>query len=155
MINTPNVKAKLRVLELCEVLKHFKSLERKDRRKLQRCLKKVRQKGNRHRRMRDVAPVEMDQLTDAEFKSMFRLNRDGFNFLLEKIEPLIGGTNEQQAKNSSGSVITPTIKLACTLRYLAGGSFHDICFGWGIAKSTFYSDGVGGIIWPTIDAIDR
>lgn len=39
-----------------------------------------------------------------------------------------------------------------TLRWLAGGSYLDICFGWGIASSTFYSD--RGALWPTIDALD-
>jgi hypothetical protein len=36
---------------------------------------------------------------------------------------------------------------------LAGGSYVDICFAWGIASSTFYSS--RGALWPTIQAIDR
>jgi hypothetical protein len=46
-------------------------------------------------------------------------------------------TNQQMAKSSSGSSIPNATKLYATLRYLAGGSFHDICFAWGIAKSSF------------------
>jgi hypothetical protein len=45
---------------------------------------------------------------------------------------------EQKAINSSGSAISPTARLAVTLRFLAGGSYLDLCFAWAISKSAFY-----------------
>jgi hypothetical protein len=63
-------------------------------------------------------------------------------------------TNQQMAKSSSGSSIPNATKLYATLRYLAGGSFHDICFAWGIAKSSFF-DPEKGVLWPAIKAIDE
>ena len=60
--------------------------------------------------------------------------------------------SDQFAVLSSGSSISVRTRLAVTLRWLAGGSYLDICFGWGIASSTFYSD--RGALWPTIQATD-
>ncbi len=40
-----------------------------------------------------------------------------------------------------------------TLRWLAGGSYMDLCFAFGIGVSSFYSD--RGVIWPTIEALDE
>ncbi len=34
----------------------------------------------------------------------------------------------------------------------AGGSYIDLCFAWGVTRSTFYSE--RGIIWPTIETVD-
>jgi hypothetical protein len=48
--------------------------------------------------------------------------------------------------------IMPEIRLAITLRWLAGGSYLDICFAFGISRGTFYKD--NGVLWGTIGAID-
>jgi hypothetical protein len=42
---------------------------------------------------------------------------------------------------------------AVTLSWLAGGSYVDLCFVWGIEVSSFYSD--RGVIWPSIEALDE
>jgi hypothetical protein len=59
------------------------------------------------------------------------------------------------AISSSGSPISKATTLYATLRYLAGGSFYDICFAWDIGKSTFFASDYHGVLWPTIDAIDK
>jgi hypothetical protein len=90
---------------------------------------------NRHRN-RGHALEEVEFLSERDFSSMFHMNRDGFQNLLNRI-PLLPDINEQMAKNSYGSIVSKATKLYSTLRYLAGGSFHDICFAWSIAQSTF------------------
>ena len=44
-------------------------------------------------------------------------------------------------------------KLAITLRWLAGGSYLDICFAFGISQGTFFKN--EGVLWGTIAAIDK
>lgn len=94
----------------------------------------------------------MDRLHPVFFKRMFRMDRSTFDELLEIITPHLVHRDEVKARNSSGSHIPPKIRLAVTLRWLAGASHLDLCFAWGIAHSTFFSD--RGILWPTIEAID-
>jgi hypothetical protein len=45
----------------------------------------------------------------------------------------------------------PQIKLAMSLRYLAGGNPLEFCFGYGISDKTFYSLKFG--IWNVLEAI--
>ncbi len=47
--------------------------------------------------------------------------------------------NSTKARNSSGSEISITTRLAVTLHWLAGASYLDLCFAWGISSSSFYS----------------
>ena len=54
----------------------------------------------------------------AEFTRRYRLNKANFDKVLELIRPQI------KPKRSDG--ISPEIKLACTLRWLAGGSYLDV-----------------------------
>jgi hypothetical protein len=52
------------------------------------------------------------------------------------------------ARSEAGPII-PEISLHCLMRYLAGGSYLDICALVSILNSTFYS-----ILWKTCDAIN-
>lgn len=108
--------------------------------------------GNRHLD-RGYALNQLDSTPDDEFQRMFRMTRAAFDALLLKIEPFMPVRNERMARISSGSVITNKTKLCCTLRWLAGGSYLDICWGWGIAQSSFFS--ADGVLWPTMEAIDE
>lgn len=109
---------------------------------------------NRHRN-RGYAIEEVTHIMESTFSSMFRMSRDGFEELLLLISPFMHDTDERMAVVSSGSFIAKRTKLFATLRWLAGGSYLDICFAWGISKSAFFSTAFEkGIIWPTIDAID-
>ena len=109
-----------------------------------------RTEGNRHRN-RGYALNEVQHLTDQEFLRMFRMSRAKFEELTLLIEDYMPDINEDMAKLSSGSTITNRTKLHVTLRWLAGGSYLDLCFGWGISIPSFYEI----CIWPTIDAIDQ
>ena len=72
---------------------------------------------------------QMDELTDDYFRRMFRLSRSAFTALLEKIsDDFI-----MPSVSSSGSAISPKTQLAVALRWLAGGSYIDICFAFGIS----------------------
>ena len=134
------------------VVKKIK-LSRKQKRNMRRKLaKKLKSACNRHRD-RPGVEIDMDTLSDTEFQRMFRLDRETFGELLQKITPFLPA-DEKKACNSSGSLITAKLRLACTLRWLAGGSYLDICFGFKVSKAAFFSETNRGIIWPVIDAID-
>ena len=55
--------------------------------------------------------------------------------------------------NKSGGAISTQVRLAVTLRWLAGASYLDLCFAWGISMSVFFSS--RGVLWPTIEAIEE
>lgn len=105
-------------------------------------------------RNRSYAIQEMDDLSDKEFTRMFRLNREAFYWLLNKITPLIA-PNASQVGNRyhcPDREITPKTRLAATMRWLGGGSYLDICFAFGVSEPSFYKE--SGVLWPTIAAID-
>ena len=107
----------------------------------------------RHRD-RSYALKEMDSLTDSQFTTMFRLNRQTFYWLLFKIKPLL--TAKGSLYNNtyhSEHVVDVKTKLAVTLRWLAGGSYLDICFAFGLSNGSFFRN--GGVLWGTMAAIDR
>jgi DDE superfamily endonuclease len=95
----------------------------------------------------------MDGLSPNTFKKMFRVDRETFDEVMERITPFVKVPNEVKAFNSSGGPITLKTRLAVSLRWLAGGSYLDLCFAWGIAFSTFYHP--TGVLWPTLEAIDK
>ena len=99
---------------------------------------------------RGFAIRQMNNLSEKDFKIMFRMSRASFEILLEKVTPLIQ-VQENFAILSSGSLISNTTKLAVTLRWLAGGIYLDLCFAWAISKSGFYQCE----LWPTIQALDK
>lgn len=92
-------------------------------------------------------------LRDDEFTRLFRIDRETFRDVLTKIEPYLPIINEQYAINSSGSMITNEMKLGMTLRWLAGGSYLDICAEYGVTSKSFYSK--KGVLWPTLEALDK
>ena len=87
----------------------------------------------------------MREHTDTEFKNMVRLNRTTFNALLGKISKYLGHKNEVKARAASGgfgSSISARTKLYCTLRWLAGGNYHDIADLFGISRGSFFVDSI-------------
>lgn len=109
--------------------------------------------SRRRDRDRAYALREINVLSDADFARMFRVSRERYSTILETIRGDIT-FDANKATNSSGSAITPETRLYCTLRWLAGGSHHDLCLAYGVARSTVYGADTG-IIWPTIHAIDK
>jgi hypothetical protein len=108
--------------------------------------------SNLHR-CRGFALGQMNELDDVTFKRMFRVDRAMFDMLIASISPYFRNLNVTRARNSSGSPISITTRLGVTLRWLAGGSYLDLCFAWGISASTFYHE--NGVLWPTVEALDK
>lgn len=128
-----------------------RSRPQNERKKLYKSPRKAR---NSHRN-RGYAIEEMINLKENHpqlFERMFRLDCASFDELVEILDPVLK-KNEDFAIRSSGSPIRTETRLAVTLRWLSGGSYIDICFAWGISKSSFYSD--HGVLWPTISALDQ
>lgn len=118
-------------------------------------MKSVQRRRERNRRRnRDFALNEMHEMSNAHFKRMFRMSRNTFDILEQKLHDLRGESSidEEQAARSSGSVISLRTRLACTLRWLAGGSYIDICFEFGVAPGSFFVD--GGVLWGTMDLLN-
>lgn len=95
----------------------------------------------------------MKNIDDVKFQRMFLLSRKAFYSLHELIKTDISPRSPQNAINSSGSPISSVAKLAATLRFLAGGSYLDICALFGLDPNNYFSKHY--VLWPTIDAIDR
>ena len=94
-------------------------------------------------------------MSDQDFRKMFRMKRSSFYELYSAIEPLLYAPNNLMACQSSGSCISKLTKLYCTLRWLSGGSYLDICVAYGVSQSSFFSTSFDiGIAWPMIDAIN-
>jgi hypothetical protein len=93
-------------------------------------------KGNVYRNRED-AEKTIDQLSDAYFTRMFRMNRESFDELLAKVSSHLQKKQETYAvrnvKGKKGSTVSPRIMLYATLRFLAGGSYTDICIVFRIA----------------------
>ena len=111
------------------------------------------------KRNRQAALDEMENLPENQFRRMFRMSRYAFDNLLQILEDAIDFDDEdeiisdRQATNSSGSRVSMRTALAVTLRWLAGGSYIDLCFTWGIATGSFYAD--NGVVWGTMELIDQ
>ena len=83
------------------------------------------------------------------FRRHLRMDYTSFCKLLSLIDPHQKEVNNEMALLRGGEVIKE-LRLYATLRYLAGGSYSDICFFCGISKSSFYR-----ILWDTIHAINK
>ena len=77
-----------------------KVYRRKWKRKQRRELEKRWRKANKHR-ARESTIIKIEDLSDAEFTRMFRLDRPTFSYLLEKITPHIV-VDEKKANDSPG-----------------------------------------------------
>lgn len=121
-----------------------------------RLLVKARKRERSIQRQRQYAIDTMEALSNKMFKLQYRMSRLSFNHLLAKLYHKldISERGKVNARNGSGSYVEPSIKLAVTLRWLAGGSHLDICFGYGISTSTFYNS-QNGILWKTLEYISE
>ena len=80
-----------------------------------------------------------------------RLDRASFNHLHGRIKSSIRTKNREQAKRSrsASGPVASEVRLAVTLRYLAGGMVDDLALIYHISKNEVYSS-----LWSTIDAIN-
>ena len=93
----------------------------------------------------------MDDLSDKEFRRTYRCTRASFDKLLEVLSKKID-LKFNHARKDTGGAIPLSVRLAMTLRFLAGASYLDLCMLYGVASGTFYKD--NGPIWTTIRALD-
>jgi hypothetical protein len=59
------------------------------------------------------------------FKTMFRMHRTAF----DKLVDLLDGALRRPTRRGLGGALEPWLMVAVGLRWLAGGSHHDIGFG--------------------------
>jgi DDE superfamily endonuclease len=83
------------------------------------------------------------------FRRHMRMSHESFVKLLSMIKPHISNPDVRMGA-LRGGVILPELRLYATLRYLAGGSYTDICFFCGISTSMFYSS-----VWEVIHGINK
>ena len=82
-----------------------------------------------------------DFMNEKEFREKFGLSHEAFDYLLglikDQISDSVGGRGGN--RNSEGP-LPPELKLAATLRWLRGASYHDLIFeeGFGMSRATFY-----------------
>ena len=100
-------------------------------------------------RNRDHALNQMEFMSDKNFGKMFRMSKRSFKVLLQKLDDL--NTKEDNYVDRKSYACMKT-KLAITLRWLAGGSYIDICFAFGIGTGSFFHD--DGVLWGTMRLID-
>ena len=96
---------------------------------------RVDRKAPNARRDRWLVLQKIARMSDAFFKRYFRMDRATFRSLLETISPQIT-RNAEKASNSSGSPIHPSIRLAIALRFLSGGSYLDLAFGFDVSHTS-------------------
>lgn len=75
-------------------------------------------------------------LDDPSFELTIRMNRRTFNLLVSLLEPSLLVDEEMSCRR--GGAINPSMCVYMTLRYLAGGSHHDLKSHLGISKASFY-----------------
>jgi hypothetical protein len=96
-----------------------------------------------------------DNLDDTTFRRMFRMSKESFERLCEKIlnsigvehfrpESFLSSGNYlpqlEAANNYLGGFISGELKVAITIRMLAGASYLDLIFGFSISRSTLYRE---------------
>ena len=81
------------------------------------------------------------------FHVKYRMSLDAFNELLDLLTPVLR-LKEQFAIVSGFEPICNELMLHCAIRYLARGSYHDICAIAHISKPSFFR-----LLWHTIDTI--
>ena len=81
----------------------------------------------------------MGEITNGDFRQMYRLTWDAFKKLLALLKPELEPIDQTRASNAKyGERVLPETKLAITLRYLAGSSIHDLKMLFKTSISTLY-----------------
>jgi hypothetical protein len=89
------------------------------------------------------------RLSELEFKKRYRLTVAAFNDLLAILRPQLEAINLQLARNSRGTPVAAEIRLACALRFLAGGMMLDLSEIFRLSMSECYRS-----VWRAIDGIN-
>ena len=83
----------------------------------------------------DMVGYLRQYLDDPSFELTIRMNRRTFNLLVSLLEPSLLVDEEMSCRR--GGAINPSMCVYMTLRYLAGGSHHDLKSHLGISKAAF------------------
>ncbi len=79
-------------------------------------------------------------IKEGEFSKMYRMRYERFCKLVQLLSPaLLVVVNQSKHRSFGAKHVYVELILHCLLRYMAGGSFHDIRVSAGLAKSTFFS----------------
>jgi hypothetical protein len=95
-------------------------------------------RGASIRRTRLCLSTVVRDLIESEFRRVFRMQKSAFISLLEVLLPDLQ-RDAAMALRSSGGCIDSEIRLALTLRILAGGSYLDSMILFGISRSSCYA----------------
>ena len=90
---------------------------------------------------------EVEFLKPNEFKRAYRMSLPAFNSLLYMLYWDI--FTEPKFVPCSKMPVIPELRLAITLRYLAGANIHDLWLRFGVSVTEVYKS-----IWMTVDAIN-
>ena len=92
----------------------------------------------------------IQRLTEAEFKLRYRVSSDSFYKLLNILKPELDVASARHAFSSrKGKPIQLQTRLACALRFFAGGDPLDLKLIYGMSKPQ-----VMACVWRTVDAIN-
>eukprot|EP00918_Siedleckia_nematoides_P007840 GHVU01017073.1.p1 GENE.GHVU01017073.1~~GHVU01017073.1.p1 ORF type:complete len:405 (+),score=31.62 GHVU01017073.1:240-1454(+) len=86
---------------------------------------------------------------EGQFARMYRMNRVSFEALVARLECRLRQDATRSRQRSWTDPVTPATKVACTIRWLAGGSYHDIRRVYRMSKTHFYD-----VVYQVIDAIN-
>ena len=101
---------------------------------------------------------------DKDFRRYLRVSPELFDRMVAGITPddVVLNRQRRAAQNAAGrraindpdgprgGFVEYPLRVAMTLRYLAGGSYLDLCYIFGVRKSTFYS-----LVWQTLELLDK
>jgi hypothetical protein len=90
------------------------------------------------------------QIRRGHFRRMYRMSPEAFEMLTEMLRSSLEVNKTKAYARSEAGPILPKIRLHCLIRYLAGGSYLDICALVSMPHSTFYYS----LLWKTMDAIN-
>ncbi len=87
---------------------------------------------------------------ECQFDQMYHMHYTFFYKLLSLLSPALKVNKGQGMRRSHGSGhISEVLILHCLIRYMAGGSFHNIHMNSGMAKSTFFRCFIGVLMQST------
>jgi hypothetical protein len=90
------------------------------------------------RRVRPCLSTVVRDLSEGEYRRVFRMQRSIFTYLLNVLLPDLR-RDVSMALRSSGGRVEPDIRLALTLRLLAGASYLDTAMLFAVSRSSCYA----------------
>ena len=102
------------------------------------------------RGVRQLKEEEAWSLPASLFRRMFRCSKNAFQRLCSQIQPILERVRVGRGRPSS---LSCRIRLMCLLRWLAGGSYFDICFAFSLPYNSFHN-WVYGPVYPVAVALD-